>query len=155
VHYEQRRAWAWVIRTDADGNMIWERTFGSTSFVGVGHSMIQCSNGGFAIAGYGGDPTTMIGGAWLVRIDENGNLLWDQVYNRSDRDEIYAIVQCSDGDFAMAGQTEIDWSEGDFDFWLLRVADQAPPIPLEWVVVGVGIPVALVAIVVILRAKRR
>lgn len=151
----QQLSLLWVIRINADGTTIWERTYGSESRMGLAESMIQCSNGGFALAGYGGDPATQIFGAWLVRIDDNGNLLWDQLYDRSDRDEIYALIECSDGGFAMAGQTEVDWSEGDFDFWLLRVSDQAPPIPLEWVVAGVGVPVVVIVIAFILRAKRK
>jgi len=147
----QQASWAWVIRTDASGDVIWDRLHGT----GIGESIIQCSNGGFAIAGYGGDVSTMTIGAWLVRIDDNGNLLWDRIYDRSDRDEFYEIVECSEGGFAMAGQTEVDWEAGDFDFWLLRVADQAPPVPVEWVVAGVGVPVAVIVVVAILRAKRK
>jgi hypothetical protein len=154
VDPNQQISTPWVIRINADGAIIWERTYEGASFMGLAESMIQCSNGGFALAGYGGNPTTMVGGAWLLRIDDNGNLLWDQIYDRTDRDEIHAIIECSDGGFAMAGQTEVDWSEGDFDFWLLRVADQAPPIPLEWVVAGVGVSVIVIAIVV-LRARRK
>ncbi|MFW9967811.1 MAG: PQQ-binding-like beta-propeller repeat protein [Candidatus Thorarchaeota archaeon] len=151
----QQLSLVWVIRINADGAMVWERTYGSANRMGIAESMIECSNGGFALAGYGGNPTTQIGGAWLLRVADNGNLLWDQIYDRTDRDEIYTIVECRDGGFAMAGQTEVDWSEGDFDFWLLRVTDQAPPIPLEWIVAGVGVPVVVIAIAFILRAKRK
>jgi len=147
----QQTSWAWVIRTDSDGDVIWERLHGA----GIGESIVQCSSGGFAIAGYGGDMSTGIGGGWLVRIDDDGNLLWDRIYNRSDRDEFHEIIECSDGNFAMAGQTEVDWDAGDFEFWLLRVADQAPPIPIEWIVIGVGVPIAAVAILALLRAKRK
>lgn len=155
IDTNQQLSLLWVIRINADGTVVWERTYGSASRMGLAETMIQCSNGGFALAGYGGDPINQIGGAWLLRIDDNGNLLWDQLYDRSDRDEIFAIIECSDGGFAMAGQTEVDWSEGDFDFWLLRVADQAPPIPLEWIVAGVGVPVVVIAIAVIIRTRRK
>ncbi|MFX0054266.1 MAG: PQQ-binding-like beta-propeller repeat protein [Candidatus Hermodarchaeota archaeon] len=151
----QQLSLVWLIRIDTDGAVVWERTYGSANHMGIAESMIQCSTGGFALAGFGGDPFSQSMGAWLLRIDDNGNLLWDQIYDRSDRDEIYAIVECSDGGFALAGQTEVDWSEGDFDFWLLRVADEAPPIPIEWIVAGVGVPIVVIVLAVVIRARRK
>ncbi len=155
VDSSQQLSTPWVIRTDADGIVIWDRTYSDGSRIGIAESMVGCSNGGFVLAGYGMDLSTQIGGAWLLRIDDNSNLLWDQLYDRSDRDEVFAVIECSDGGFALAGQTEVNWTEGDFDFWLLRVADQTQSTPIVWIAAGVGVPIALIALVVIWRIKRR
>ncbi|MFX1561605.1 MAG: hypothetical protein ACFFBL_13530, partial [Promethearchaeota archaeon] len=140
-------SWMGVIRIDAEGNMVSDRRYDKGFEMG---GMVQCSNGGFAIAG----------GASLIRTDDNGVSFWEQTYNQSSRDELWSIVECSDGGFAMAGITEVDWEAGDFDFWLLRVADPGPPpppveIPIEWIVIGIGLPVVFIAIVAILRTKRK
>lgn len=143
-----------VIRVDDEGNVAINRKTGSANCF----SMIQCSNGGFAMVGSITEEEDLYG--YFVRTDDEINPFWEQTYNRSRRDEISTIIECSDGGFAMAGITEVDWEAGDFDFWLLRVADPGPPpppveLPIGWIAVGVGVPVALIAIVALWRTKRR
>ena len=97
----------------------------------------------------------MGGSGLLFRVDDSGNLLWDQAYSRSDRDELYAIVECSDGGFALAGQTAVDWEEGDFDFWLLRVAD-TPSMPFPRIIgIGLGLGFAVILAIVVLRRRKK
>nr|KXH70085.1 MAG: hypothetical protein AM324_10125 [Candidatus Thorarchaeota archaeon SMTZ1-83] len=149
-----------IIRTDADGDMIWMRRFldyvawRRSAATGFGESVVQCNNGGFAIAGYGVNPLGQ-GGGWLLRIDDNGNILWSQHHPRTDRDEIYAIVENSEGGFVMAGQTEVDWEAGDFDFWLLRVADQAQVSGYSVIAGAVGVSFALLVGVFALRRREK
>jgi len=147
-----------IIRTDADGNMIWVRRYlgyavwRRPAATGFGESVVKCRNGGFAIAGYGRS-SLGIGGGWLLRIDDSGNILWDQLFPRTDRDEFYALVESSEGGFVVAGQTEVDWEAGDFDYWLLRVADQ-PPISVYNAIAGVlGVSFAIVMGVFVLRRR--
>ena len=134
-----------IIRVDAQGNVVSNRELENI----YGLTMIRCSNGGYAIAGAKTDISNEYDtDAYLARADDDFNYVWQQTYNRSRSDAFFAISECSAGGFAMAGLA-------DNDFWLLRVADQAPAIPLEWILVGFGVPIAMVTMVGILRAKRK
>ncbi|MHA1964510.1 MAG: hypothetical protein ACXACG_01425 [Candidatus Thorarchaeota archaeon] len=106
---------------DPNGNEIWIRTFGGAAD-DSGISVVECASGGYAILG-----ETMSFGEgsydfWLLRIDNDGNLLWDETYGGTDTDYGYEIIEYSAGGFVMAGSTE---SLGDpqGDFWAIMVDD--------------------------------
>ena len=41
---------AWLVRTDSDGNALWSQTYGGAN-TDFAYSIVQISDGGFAIAG--------------------------------------------------------------------------------------------------------
>lgn len=93
----------------------------------------------------------------MMRIDEKGNFLWSQAFTPSERDDFYAVIECSDGGFAVGGMTAIG-SPSDsvqLNMWLLRVADQEP-INMTRTIAGMsGIGFALIVGLVILRRREK
>jgi len=60
---------AWIIRTDAEGNEVWNITFGGKE-IDVASSIQKVADG-YVIAGlYGG----AFGDGWLIKIDFNGSM---------------------------------------------------------------------------------
>ena len=111
---------AWIIKTDPDGNVIWDKTVG-----GEGFDMPNCgaaSNyGGYLAAGF----TFSFGNGerdfWLVKIDDQGNLLWSCTVGRSAFEEAYAVVETAENQFVMAGWTN-SIGEGHYDFYVVKVS---------------------------------
>jgi hypothetical protein len=60
-----------LIKTDANGNVQWAKTYGGTSDDWA-FSVQQISDGGYIVAGYTG--SFGVGGAFLVKTDANGNI---------------------------------------------------------------------------------
>jgi hypothetical protein len=107
----------WLVKTDALGNMQWNKTYGGTD-IEVAFALALASDGGYALAGYylttQGPPATA--DFWLVKTDALGNMMWNKTYDRS-WDEAYSLVATRDGGYAIAGKTE---SPSQNDFWLIK-----------------------------------
>ena len=81
---------------------MWSQTYGESG-TDCAHSLVATSDGGYAIAG-----STSSSGAgqddfWLVKIDESGNVEWNQTYGGESFDYAYSLAATSDGGYALAG----------------------------------------------------
>jgi predicted secreted protein len=65
--------------------------------------LVATSDGGYALCG----STSSFGAGgddfWLVKIDESGNVEWNQTYGGKSFDYAYSLVATSDGGYALAG----------------------------------------------------
>ena len=109
----------WLIKTDANGNLLWNQTY-SISGANSAGSVVQTSDGGYAFVG----GTTSSDGtevdAWLAKTDSTGNMQWNKTYSEPGDNEMYVLVQTSDGGYVLSGYTS-SFGAGDKDFWLMKV----------------------------------
>ena len=108
----------WLVKTDASGNMQWNKTYGGALNEQC-DVMCQTSEGGYAMAG----STSSFGGGaqdfWLVKTDASGNMLWNKTYGGTGNEGVLAVVQTSEGGYALAGNTS-SFGAGSDDFWLVK-----------------------------------
>jgi len=109
----------WLLRLDKQGNKLWDRTYGGSDYDGA-YSLIQTSDGGYALAGDTRSKGAGKDDLWLLRLDKQGNKLWDRTYGGSGFDRAYSLIQTSDGGYALAGCTQ-SYGAGKDDFWLLKL----------------------------------
>jgi hypothetical protein len=86
-----------LVKTDADGNVMWNTTYTSDLSITYQRAMIQDSDGGFALAGFGQLTLEGIGWSWFARTDAQGKLLWNETLPGATNDCPSAIIQTSDG----------------------------------------------------------
>lgn len=109
----------WLVKTDSNGNHQWNRTYGGAGLEYL-FSAIRTSDNGFALAGYtesygqGGD-------FWIVKTDSNGVLQWSETYGGRSWDEAHAIIQTSDGGYAIVGETD-SIGAGLTDVWWVKIS---------------------------------
>ena len=94
----------WLIKTDSSGNMEWNKTYGGMGYDGA-NSLVQTSDGGYALAGETESSGAGLGDFLLVKTDSNGNMEWNMTYGGIRREEAYSLVQTSDGGYILAGYT--------------------------------------------------
>lgn len=122
----------WVVKTDEMGQLLWERNFGGSSWDRA-YEIMETTDGDYFIFGMTEsndfDVSQNNGSSdfWLLKTDEEGELLWERTYGGSEYDEGYdfkilntendmillGITRSSDGDF--------DLNRGDFDGGVFQV----------------------------------
>jgi hypothetical protein len=109
----------WLIKTDANGNKQWDRTFGG-SMVRLGAA--RCSRRAMAASSWWDTHGPSAPGGpdvWLIKTDADGNKLWDRTFGGSSYDYGYSVQQTSDGGFIIVGATT-SFGAGDYDVLLIK-----------------------------------
>ena len=109
---------AWLIKTDANGNKVWDKTFAGSG-VDKAYSVKQTKDGGYILAGWTRPYDTDYYDAWLIKTDTNGNKQWDKTFGGSDEDEAWSVQQTKDGGYIMTGVTT-SYGAGSYDVWLIK-----------------------------------
>ncbi len=109
---------AWLVKTDSSGNTQWSQTYGGRAQDGA-YSVIQTSDGGYALAGFTDSYGAGSFDFWLVKTNSSGGMLWNQTYGGTGDDEACCVIQTSDGGYALAGYTN-SFGAGGYDFWLVK-----------------------------------
>ncbi len=104
-----------LVKTDASGNVQWQRTFsggGSTD----SYSVDLTSDGGYILAG---GRSSNGGDLWLAKTDSSGNLLWEKMFGGTGFEVGRSVRQTSDNGFVVAGYSNSGGSGGE-DIYLVR-----------------------------------
>ena len=129
----------WILRLDASGNVLWEKSFG---FSGHDHSydLVETVDRGFFFSGFldvtssNGEGSTEkssftahgVGEFWGTKIDGSGNLEWRKFFGGTNNDRSFGVVNAHDGGYILVGASESDDfdisnSKGSYDFWVVKV----------------------------------
>jgi hypothetical protein len=110
----------WVVKVDWEGEIIWERTFGGSRWEWA-TSIGLTTDGGYIVGGgtlsTNGDvqceglPGEEHSTAWVLKLDHEGQLEWQNCYGGSYSEAVADIMQTPDGGYIFLGAT----SSGDGD----------------------------------------
>ncbi|WP_431107903.1 hypothetical protein [Winogradskyella poriferorum] len=106
----------WFIKISPSGNLIWERTIGGSSF-DVARAIKKSQNNGFLLSGSSRSSDMDVSenkgqnDAWVLKTDNNGNLLWETTVGGSNIDFSYDVVELINGSVIAVGDTAS--SDGD------------------------------------------
>ncbi|MDP3285291.1 MAG: hypothetical protein Q8M56_12750, partial [Desulfobacterales bacterium] len=107
----------YLIRTDQNGNKVWEKTFGGSD-LSRGAFVQQTTDGGYIIAGDTQTPTNNFD-AYLIKTDPNGNLVWEKTFGGSDVEYAGSVQQTTDGGYVFAGYTYL-YKGGAYQIYLVK-----------------------------------
>ena len=113
---------AWVLKLNASGNVVWQKTYGGTTDSDEAVAIQQTADGGYIVAGatycFGAGNTD----AMILKLDENGALEWQKTYGGTGFENATAIRQTADQGYIVAGVTT-SFGAGGLDGWLLKLAE--------------------------------
>lgn len=125
----------WVVKIDASGNKLWDKTYGSNG-LDMLYAVQQTSDGGYIFGGYSpgnisGDKTQASRGGddyWIVKVDAFGSKQWDKTFGGSSNETLTSLIQTSDGGYLLGGYSysgasgdKSQVSKGSSDFWIIKL----------------------------------
>ncbi len=108
-----------IIRLDQNGNVLWNKTYGGkrTDF---GSCLVRMSDNSLLVTGWTSSNDGTFKGmnygaddVFLLKLDQNGNVLWKKTFGGSDQDLGRSVIATADGGILIAGETESN--NGDFE----------------------------------------
>ena len=109
---------AYLVKTDASGNMEWEQTFGGSNH-DIAKSVQQTTDGGYIVAGTTNSYGAGASDFYLVKTDASGNMEWEQTFGGSSYERAYSVQQTTDGGYIMLGETQ-SYDAGACNFYLVK-----------------------------------
>ena len=110
---------AWVVRLDSSGTVLWQRAYGGPADDRA-YVIQEAPGAGFIVLGW--TESFGAGGrdAWVLRLDDSGNVVWQRAYGGAGFDQGDDIRFTPDGGFIAACFTT-SAGAGQEDLWLLKL----------------------------------
>ncbi|MFH6988500.1 T9SS type A sorting domain-containing protein [Flavobacterium collinsii] len=126
----------WVVKLDKKGNIEWQKTYGG-QYADLLRSMEQTTDNGYILAGYSNSPISGdktdgnkgIGDYWIIKINDVGEIQWQNTYGADGDDQVYVIHQTSDEGYIVGGNSNSTNAlttmggivSNGTDYWILKL----------------------------------
>ncbi len=138
----------WIVKLDKDGHIQWQRTFGG-KYADLLRALEVTSDGGYLLAGYSNspadseaslrgasrskpdknqDPWGAGGDYWILKLDANGNIEWQNTLGGDKDEQLFSAVQLQDGKYLVGGSSasgpsgnKSQTNRKGSDIWLLKL----------------------------------
>lgn len=127
----------WIVKVNASGTLVWEKTIGSTSSDYVYTCIATADGGSLAVGmsdgGVNGNKTEATNGLldyWLVKLDNSGNITWQNSIGGTGNDYTFvdAAFQQNDGTYLIGGYSQstisgdkTEANTGSWDYWIMQL----------------------------------
>jgi len=109
---------AFVAKTDLNGRLIWNETYGGADF-DVANAIVPAAKGEYMVVGFTFSYGKGQRDFWFFEIDDLGSLIWSRTSGREGFEEAYAAVKIGVDEFVIGGWTN-SIGKGSYDFYVLR-----------------------------------
>ena len=126
----------WIIKINGTGTMEWQKLYGGSDF-DVPNDLKITSDDGYIIAGNSyssdGDVTDhhnpganeSTSDFWVIKINNNGTLVWAKSYGSDDMDFAFSIVSDGNNNFVVVGKasagSDVTGNHGGYDLWTIKI----------------------------------
>ena len=107
-----------MLKFDSEAQLEWNKSYGGSGD-DRGSSIIETSDGGYALLGYSdstdGDVSSNNGNRdfWLVKITASGVLTWQKSFGYEGLDEGVSVIETSDNHLMLSGVLDVTASGGE------------------------------------------
>ncbi|PSR53946.1 hypothetical protein AHMF7605_10665 [Adhaeribacter arboris] len=130
----------WVVKINAAGQVLWDKSFGSSEEDNL--YAVAAAGNNYVLAGSsnsnaGGNKSENSRGGkdfWVVKIDGNGQKIWDKTYGGNQSEELRSLAIRQDGSLVFGGTSYSDAngektqvSQGSGDYWIVQANSAGIP----------------------------
>ncbi|MEH0156857.1 hypothetical protein V6R21_22200 [Limibacter armeniacum] len=121
---------AWVIRTDAQGEQQWHKSFGGLS-TDEAHAVIKTSDDQYVLAGYTeewkpdeyGDNTSLNGlNIYMVKFNDSGNKAWERSFGGLGDQRAFDLVESKDKGIVVVGSSK-SGEKNEYSILVMKVGE--------------------------------
>ena len=123
----------WVVKIASTGDLVWERSFGGSG-IEIAYDIAKTTDNGYVITGNTFSNDTDVSknngesDVWLIKLADNGNLLWEKTFGGTQFDAAQAVYTSMDGGFLIAGNSKSSDMDaisnmGENDLWVIKTDD--------------------------------
>jgi hypothetical protein len=107
----------WAVKLDLTGNMIWSKTYG-LSADSAARSGLMTQEGDYLVAGYSDSTGEGNYDFFLLKLNANGDILWNSTYGGEGSQKAYSITKANGG-YVVVG--DIQLPNSTTNAWVLKV----------------------------------
>lgn len=131
-----------VIQVDPvfEGQLVWVKTFGGSNEDDA-IDIVEANDGGYVVLGFTNSIDGDITGKtnpdqdyWLLKLNQDGDKIWDKTYGGSQNDQATGLSKTNDGGYIISGYTssfdgDVSENAGFQDYWIVKVDGQGT---IQW-----------------------
>lgn len=125
----------WIVKIDESGNKQWDKSFGGSDYENL-KSLVNTTDGGYLLggntqSGISGDksePNKGFYDYWIVKVDVDGNKVWDKTFGGSNLDDFASVIITADNGYLLGGSSysgiggdKSERSRGLNDYWIVKI----------------------------------
>ncbi len=100
----QSVSYFWLVKIDSSGDIQWSNIYPQAGNDAGAYSMVQTSDGGYALMGTSIPSNGADQEVWLLKIDANGNLQWNKTVSTGYIGNfVVSLLQTKGGDYVLVG----------------------------------------------------
>jgi regulation of enolase protein 1 (concanavalin A-like superfamily) len=93
----------YLVKTNGTGDTLWTKTYGGIR-PDYPHTLLPLPDGNYFVVGFTKSFGAGQGDVWLIKVDPNGNYIWDKTYGGAGDDEGHEIIPTNDGNYMIAAR---------------------------------------------------
>ena len=109
---------------NGDGSIAWQKTYGGAGDENL--NIKQASDGGYLAAGYTKSYGAGGSDGWLLKLDNQGQIVWQKTYGGNEDDRFEDVIETADHHYLVVGETK-SFGPGDNDLWVLKLNSDGSP----------------------------
>ena len=114
--------YGWIVKIGREGQLVFDKKYETTS-VGKSflHGISGTIDGNYVLTGNTNRSSAGRTDAWVLKVDRNGNTIWNIRHGTQYYDLAWDVIATSDGGYALAGQQDTSLDIPDFRSWVLKL----------------------------------